>query len=256
VKPVTSKNWSVGHTRSIIIDIAEKYPLLKKDYDLFYDARNYNTHIAIQVLTTRPLPKKVLVLQPEDNYIGLVLYEFGFRITVACTKGLMPSGNDFTIIEPRPRIFDHNQTYDMVLLLGCLERIALEPDDLLAKIKTVLRPRGTLLIADRNIMRSAARLRRLLKKTQKPILKTTDIETEKSSIFVADICRGYSLKDVKTLIEKSGYRIDRSLHCVGKVPYEMVSMSFIYFLGRVANYMIMKAIPPLRDTFLIRAKNY
>lgn len=147
--------------------------------------------------------------------------------------------------------FESN-SFDLVVCTEVLEHLPQSPAHALSESRRVTKPGGSLLVTTPNIARSINRAKLLLGKSVtyplSHVLEDTNIYHRHN--------REYTLHELETLIEHAGWKITEASYFVSYTPMRrrVKRDSLPLKLGKWANYLLMLAFPPLRDTLLILAK--
>lgn len=147
--------------------------------------------------------------------------------------------------------FESN-SFDLVVCTEVLEHLPQSPAHTIRQMYRVAKPGGSLLVTTPNIARSINRAKLLLGKSVayplSHVLEDTNIYHRHN--------REYTLHELETLIEHAGWKITEASYFVSYTPMRrrVRPDSPLLKLGKWANYFLMLAFPPLRDTLLILAE--
>lgn len=149
-----------------------------------------------------------------------------------------------------------NNSFDMVLLNEVVEHLPQSPVISLKEIHRVTKKGGYIMITTPNISRSINRVKAMLGKS---IMYSIDVffeEDGRGNNIYHRHNREYTLSELETLVAKTSWKIEKKSYFTSYTPFRKrtVPDPWFLFFGKFINYLLMCAIPFLRDTLFILGK--
>ncbi len=149
-----------------------------------------------------------------------------------------------------------NNFFDMVLCNEVIEHLPQSPLMPLSEMFRVLKKGGYCMVTTPSITRSINRAKLLLgKNIMYPTSVFYENNGEGNNIYHRHN-REYTLGELEELFTKSSFLIAQKKYFISYTPFRKraISDSLLFKLGKFANYLLMEAIPPLRDTLFVMGK--
>lgn len=146
-----------------------------------------------------------------------------------------------------------NNFFDLVLCNEVIEHLPYSPIPALREIHRILKKDGHLMITTPNIARSINRAKLLLgKNIMYPTSVFYENNGEGNNIYHRHN-REYTLEELGELFKHVSFSIVQKKYFISYTPFRKraISDSLLLKLGKFANYLLMEAIPPLRDTLFV-----
>ncbi len=134
-----------------------------------------------------------------------------------------------------------------------IEHLPQTPVVPLREMYRVTKKGGSLIVTTPNISRSLNRAKIIFGKTPMYPIDAYFEEEGKGNNIYHRHNREYTLSELKTVIEKTGWNIDRSEYFISYTPFRKREHpdSIILKAGKLTNYLLMQLIPSLRDTLFV-----
>jgi 2-polyprenyl-3-methyl-5-hydroxy-6-metoxy-1,4-benzoquinol methylase len=134
-----------------------------------------------------------------------------------------------------------------------LEHIPQAPLLALKEMQRVVKPGGHLLLTTPNIARSINRGKLAAgKSVMYPVDDLLENEGKGSTIYMRHN-REYTMDELVRLVQEAGWNVTEQEYVVSYTPFRKRQKPdpLPLWLGKLANYLVMQAIPSLRDTLLV-----
>ncbi len=143
--------------------------------------------------------------------------------------------------------------FDLVICTEVMEHLPQSPAHALKQMARVTKKGGCVLITTPNIARSINRAKLLLGKTISYPLSQLLEDDGRGSIIYHRHNREYTLSELTHLMEFAGWKIARATHFVSYTPTRRRAHpdNLSLKLGKWTNFLMMQAVPSLRDTLFV-----
>lgn len=197
---------------------------------------------------------RVLDIGCFPYHIGYALELLGHDVFGISSHHEPITNKNIAILNIESEQFPYKDNYfDLVLCNEVLEHMPQSPIPPLLEMHRVTKKKGSLMITTPNIARSINRAKMLFGKTiMYPINVYFDRGGKGNNIYHRHN-REYTLEELTTLVKKTSWQTVKKDYVISYTPFRKRDMTDSFFLValKVTNYVLMLAIPPLRDTLFI-----
>jgi len=196
---------------------------------------------------------KILDVGCYPYHLGKALEDMGHEVWGIASEHEPIHGKKIKICNIETDKFPFKDNFfDLILFSEVLEHLPQSPGFALKEMLRVAKPDGHLLVTTPNIARSINRIKLLFGESVSYPLSQV---LEESNMYHRHN-REYTLPELGQLIQFSGWNIQQSEYFISYTPMRKRVKPDGLFLKLVkwANYLLMLAIPSLRDTLYILAK--
>ncbi len=146
--------------------------------------------------------------------------------------------------------------FDLVIFTEVLEHIPQSPLLALKEMQRVTKPDGHLLLTTPNIARSINRGKLAAGKSIMYPMADLLENSGKGSVIYMRHNREYTMDELKQIVDAGSWIVEKAEYFVSYTPFRKrtVADSPLLWTGKFLNYLVMSAIPSLRDTLLIIGK--
>lgn len=231
-----------------------------KDEERFYfwthEVRYYSILDTIQKLANGQ-KLRILDIGCFPYHIGYALEMMGHDVYGISSHHEPIKNKNIAIVNIEQEKFPYkNGFFDMVLCNEVIEHLPQSPIPVLREIHRVLKKEGYAMVTTPNIARSINRGKLLFGKN---IMYPTSVFFEnngKGNNIYHRHNREYILGELEELFRKSSFEIIKNNCFISYTPFRKRENpdSVLLFLGKFLNYLLMLAMPSLRDTLLVIGK--
>jgi hypothetical protein len=247
--------------KEIIASFPEKKQFTEIQYFEFQSCKRRNLYITRQIIKKKPPPAKILVLEPDQDYLGMILQALNFQVDQKILKGRYLSMVDKDVrdlkalnLYYRKRLGEISENkYDIVILLNLLEYLPKDPLVIFQRIKSFIRSGGYLIVVTTNGGRLGSKIKAVLSRRNYEGYGTAINKKSTGQQPVA--MRQYDLNELRELVTNTGFIINREEFIIGYPPVDpLQGITLTRYALKHLYYLAKMFISPFRDTIYLEAK--